>query len=104
MATWFSDALGGEEAPSLDMATIINEYGLGEVDLLKVDIEGGELAVFEASDAWIDQVAAIAIELHDRMLPRCSRVFFDATVDFEEQWQRGETTFVCRRAMLHRFR
>ena len=37
--------------------------------LLKVDIEGGEADLFSADTSWLDEFPAVAIELHDWMLP-----------------------------------
>lgn len=37
--------------------------------LLKIDIEGGEAELFSGDTSWVDDFPAIAIELHDWMLP-----------------------------------
>lgn len=46
---------------------ILMEYGIGVIDFLKMDIEGGEKAVFEGSSdlSWLKKVKVIAIEIHD---------------------------------------
>jgi FkbM family methyltransferase len=52
------------------------------VDLLKIDIEGAEKEVFEhGMDQWIDQVDTIAVELHDRFEPGCSKALVDSLRD-----------------------
>jgi FkbM family methyltransferase len=55
--------------PSLTMAEIIEGYDLKFVDLLKIDIEGAEKAIFESSDLdrWLSRVGLIAIELHPQV-------------------------------------
>ena len=65
--------------PAFDVGGLIARFGLPRVDLLKVDIEGGEREVFGAgSEKWLDRVCAIVVELHDRLLPDCSRVVLGA--------------------------
>lgn len=84
------------EVPCVALGDLIDELDLGRIDLLKVDIEGAEREVFAASQPWIDRVDAIAIELHDRHEPGCSRAFFAATAGFVDAPSRGEDTFVRR--------
>ena len=58
---------------ALGVADVMADYGLPRIDLLKIDIEGAEHEVFSAGiDAWIDRVALIAVETHDRMRPGCT--------------------------------
>ena len=49
---------------------LIEDCGLGCVDILKIDIEGSEKEVFESSAPWIDKVGVIMVELHDQLRPR----------------------------------
>ena len=74
----------------------MSEYDLKWVDLLKVDIEGAEKEVFGSPDEWIGSVGAIAIELHDRFKPGCSRSFFAAVTAFPVEQTCGENVFVAR--------
>ncbi len=70
----------------------MRETGIVSIDLLKVDIEGAEIEVFE-SCPWIKNVQITAIELHERVRPGCSATVTKAAGDFH--WdQRGEITFV----------
>jgi len=65
--------------PGLTLSTILRQFGLQRIDLLKLDIEGAEREIFECSDlSWLDHVGAIAIELHDYLTPGCARAFFSA--------------------------
>ena len=50
-------------APGLPMASILEASGFDMVDLVKIDIEGAERAVFHQAD-WLHQVRALAIEFH----------------------------------------
>ena len=49
-------------------------YALERIDLLKVDIEGGELPLFNDPSAreWLRHVGVVLIETHDRMILGCS--------------------------------
>ena len=81
---------------SMKVGTLLREYGIDKIDLLKIDVEGAEYEIFEDAHAWIDRVNAICIELHDRFRPGCADVFEAATADFPVKWQRGELTCVAR--------
>ncbi|MCQ4062169.1 FkbM family methyltransferase, partial [Klebsiella pneumoniae] len=49
------------------------------VDILKLDIETSEKAVFSAGfEVWLPKVKMIIIELHDWMEPDCAKPFFEA--------------------------
>jgi FkbM family methyltransferase len=68
---------------AVDIASIMEQFGIERLDLLKMDIEGGEQAVFEECGGWIDRVEAIIVEVHDRFVPGCSETFDRATAHFE---------------------
>ena len=82
---------------TLTMQELIASHG--PVDLLKLDIEGAEAQLFEPGRdlSWLDQVASIVIELHDRYEPGCSRHFWAAMGDFPVEACRGENLYVSRR-------
>ena len=47
--------------PGSTFSTILRQFGLQRIDLLKLDIEGAECEIFECSDlSWLDHVGAIA--------------------------------------------
>jgi hypothetical protein len=56
---------------------LIDKRGLERIDLLKIDIEGGERDLFQQSD-WIRRVRCLAIELHDHIKPGCQQAVSDA--------------------------
>ena len=76
--------------------SLMEEYDMDRVGLLKIDIEGGELEVFQNSTAWIDRVDAVVAELHDRSRPGCMRAFVEATAGFDHDSTRGENTIAIR--------
>jgi FkbM family methyltransferase len=77
-----------------DVGTLIDMAGAEKVDLLKVDIERGEIAVFgPKSRQWLPRVRNICIELHGL---DCEQAFFSALADFDyDREQSGELT-ICR--------
>jgi FkbM family methyltransferase len=88
------DDNGQQSARAITMDTVMRETGIVSIDLLKVDIEGAEIEVFECCP-WIRKVQITAIELHDRVRSGCSAAVRNAAGDFH--WhQRGEITFLAR--------
>src|SRR5215475_15612703 len=39
--------------------------------IVKIDIEGGEAALFSDATEWVGQTPILIIELHDWLLPKC---------------------------------
>lgn len=57
--------------PGSTLAGMMARLGLARVDVLKVDIEGAEYAMFDAADdATLKRCAQISVEFHDFMDPR----------------------------------
>jgi hypothetical protein len=46
-----------------------------------MDIEGSEREVLIKSDAWIERVKILIVELHDRYVPGCSEALDDILKD-----------------------
>jgi FkbM family methyltransferase len=84
------------EVEAVDMVTLMSNHAADRVDVLKVDIEGSEAEVFRSSSTWIERVECIAIELHDRFTPGCSRAFYRATLGFPNEAVRDGSVFVWR--------
>jgi FkbM family methyltransferase len=66
----FAPADGGTvqrlAVPTIDLESFVRQHALPKIDLLKVDVEGAEIVVFEAtSDTLLSDIAQIAIEFHD---------------------------------------
>jgi FkbM family methyltransferase len=63
--TGAEDAGGGRSVEALPLAEILADHAKDQIiDLLKCDIEGAEEELFADCHAWIGQVDAIVIELH----------------------------------------
>lgn len=55
---------------------IIDMHGEGRVNLLKLDIEGAEHALFtQGAEEWLPRVDVLIVELHDRYVSGCGEAF-----------------------------
>jgi len=83
----------GDEKGDVD-GIDLPSLGLERIDLLKIDIEGSELRLFnENPDRWLPNVSNIAIELHG---PACVRSFETAMAGYAfESSESGELT-ICK--------
>lgn len=76
--------------------TILRDFDVEKIDVLKIDIEGSELEIFQTANRWIDKVDSMVIELHERMRPGCNRAFYNATNGFTHEWLQGELVCLTR--------
>jgi hypothetical protein len=52
--------------PTIDLETFVRSHAVPQADVLKVDIEGAEIRLFEAvSDPFLTTVTQISVEFHD---------------------------------------
>jgi FkbM family methyltransferase len=90
---------GGESGiPAVTVRDLLEMSNKKHIDLLKLDIEGGEKDLFEhGTENWLDDISVIAIELHDRFRPGCRSAVFQATDRHCFcRTDRNETTFLMR--------
>jgi FkbM family methyltransferase len=66
------------------------------IDLLKIDIEGGELELFSENYLpWITKVRVFMVELHDRVRPGCAFAFYSAIRHLRfTQHQKGDIVMI----------
>jgi FkbM family methyltransferase len=95
------------EVESITLEKLSKSVGIDRFDLVKVDIEGAEVAMFDGcSDAWLRSIPQIAVEFHDfnglasrseviRIKRRLEELGFIAI----SMWMRsyGDTLFINRR-------
>ncbi len=89
----------GDGVRGLTVEEILDEAardGIERIDVLKVDIEGGELELFADCERWIDRVDAVMIELHEDDAPGATAAFENAVRDFPRRWSEGELLCVAR--------
>jgi FkbM family methyltransferase len=60
----FDASAPGDTVQAFSLPSILRKFAIAAVDVLKMDIEGGESAVFAASEEWIDRVRMFIVELH----------------------------------------
>jgi FkbM family methyltransferase len=60
---------GSAEVVTSTIASLLDRAGLAEVDLVKLDIEGGEKTVLESLQAWAPRARCIVAELHEADAP-----------------------------------
>jgi FkbM family methyltransferase len=92
------------EIDTLTIRDIMDEYGLEYIDLLKLDVETAEKQIFSSKYMdWLPKVKVIIIELHDWMLPGCSKPFFLAINEAFNNYrffQVGENTVILNKDLL----
>jgi FkbM family methyltransferase len=82
-----------QKVEALSIPSLIDRFGMQRVDLLKVDIEGGETAIFKKSPEWVRQVGMFVIELHGT---DAEMAFTSATSCLvARRWRRGENHVVA---------
>ncbi len=91
-----ANELGDDTLPALTVSEAISRLGAETVDLLKIDIEGAEIEVFNhAAPQWLRRVRALMIELHDGRRPGCARALYRALDGMEFlQFQRGDVLLI----------
>jgi FkbM family methyltransferase len=80
----------GQLVECVTIPSLLASFDFDSVDILKMDIEGGEHDVLNSSSDWIDDVRVVTLELHDRIVPGCSRALYLATRDFDRFEFNGE--------------
>ena len=71
--------------------------------VIKIDIEGGEDALFNGDTSWLGQFPLVIIELHDWMLPfsGSSRNFIKSIAQYDFDFvHKGENIFLFNRELL----
>lgn len=87
----------GPTVRAVTVSDILHDFRVPCVDILKIDIEGGEVEVFDAaSEAWLPAVTQIVIELHERLVPGCERVVMERLRDRFVHRRVGELDFFMR--------
>lgn len=80
---------------AITIPSLMKNFSIEYIDLLKIDIEGSEKEVFEVCD-WQDRVGSAVIELHDRFRSGCSQAVNHALGNFLQRTS-GDLTWYQRR-------
>lgn len=88
----------------IPISDILNKSGFETIDILKLDIEGSEIEIFSSNfESWLGKVKMLIIELHDRLRPKCSEIFFNAIKKYDfSVGQSGENLVLINRNFIKR--
>ncbi|WP_417238826.1 FkbM family methyltransferase [Bizionia sp.] len=77
---------------TVSIQAIIDRYEISIIDILKIDIEGAEMALFEKNyESWLPKTRCLIIELHDRFYPGCQERVFGVMNQFNfSYFKKGE--------------
>lgn len=94
-----SETAGEGTVQTVTVPELMQRHEMPHVDILKVDVEGAEKAIFSAAAPWIGKVRRFAIEFHDRKVPGC-RASFEAVVppSTSECFRKGQTDHITQRS------
>lgn len=77
-------SFGGKEVRGYKMKDLLT----GSTDaIVKMDVEGMEREIFQGDTSWLQHVALLIIELHDRIVPGCGNAVAEAVV---KEWGGGD--------------
>jgi hypothetical protein len=87
-----------ERVSCLSLPSLLAEFGVDEVDILKVDIEGAELELFSAdASAWLPRIKMLVIETHERFRPGSDAAVRRAVAELFEELSSWNENLVFRR-------
>jgi FkbM family methyltransferase len=93
---------GGDRVRALSIATLLANYQIKTVDILKVDIEGAEVELFSTGTAnWLPKVKYLVVETHERFRPGSDAIVSRAmAATHAELEQHSEDRIFIRRDLL----
>jgi len=73
---------GASEVQAFTVKEICRKFSINRLNLLKIDIEGGELEILKNSESdWHQDADAIAIELHEWIVPGVEKLAYEKMKD-----------------------
>lgn len=80
----------------ISVPTLLRELNRDGIDILKLDIEGGEKTLFAGDTQWMQVVDLVIAELHERIAAGCTRAFYAATSSMRAVYCGGEKVMAVR--------
>jgi FkbM family methyltransferase len=82
----------GDNIKAWTVLSVMKQFNIPHIDVLKLDIEGSEKEVFEENfEKWLPVTKVLIIELHDEMKKGSSRSVFNAISQYDFSFNiRGE--------------
>lgn len=69
---------------TVSIQSIVEMHNIPIIDILKIDIEGAEMALFERNyENWLPKTRCLIIELHNRFYPGCQERVFNVMSKFD---------------------
>lgn len=89
--------LGESNIKTVSINSLLEKYNIKELTIAKLDIEGGEKAVFEKNTEWINVCDTLIIELHEHYAPGCGSALLRAISNYKVtiNWQ-GENLIIAK--------
>ncbi len=78
------------EIDGISIESLLKKFNNTGIDVMKLDIEGGERDLLIHSHGWINNVGFFIVELHDYILPGCKEAFTGATSSMKHLPTEGE--------------
>lgn len=101
LATDADPAVGTRQVvEAITLRSLMKRFSIDEIDILKIDIEGGEREVLADGPSILKDVNVLAVECHDRWAPGCTRNVMHATSEFDFEWIQSESMFFCKEGWL----
>lgn len=54
----------GDQVKAISINSLVENHGINQVDLMKIDIEGAEELLLKENTTWLEKTSVIVIELH----------------------------------------
>lgn len=93
------DSSSSTTLDGITVESLMNEQGIPQIDIFKIDIEGAEKEVFNNSpDEWLTKTSFMFVELHDRMKEGTSKAVFKAVSNHDFMFDmKGENLIFYRK-------
>jgi FkbM family methyltransferase len=83
---------------AISISDIMKQFGVSEIDILKLDVEGSEKEIFTRNyREWLPKTRVLVVELHDRLKEGCSRALFSALLEYKFSVEQKGENLVCTR-------
>ncbi len=83
-----SDPQATDVVRGVTISEILNDCPELRIDILKLDVEGAERRLFSSDSChdWLPKIRVLIVELHDRLLPGCSKTLFRALDRYDYEY------------------
>ncbi len=76
--------------PGITISDIMKNNNWSIIDILKMDIEGSEISVFEKNyEGWLPKTKVLFVELHEQKAPGCTETLRCAISNYNFEWQKS---------------